>query len=50
MDVRKVICSAYDSTRPKMEELPLCSTVNSAAARADKAPRVSSLTLNHLQK
>ena len=48
MDVRKVICKAYDSTKPKTEELPLCSTVSNAAARADRAPSVSSLTLNHL--
>ena len=48
MEVRNVICSAYESTRPNMEELPLCSTVNTAAANADSAPSVSRRTLNHL--
>ena len=49
MDVSIVSCSAYDSTSPKVEALPRCSTARTAAAKAAMAPKVSSRTLSHLQ-
>ncbi len=44
-----VMLRAYERTRPKVDAFPRCSTVRTAAARAAIAPRVSSLTLSHLQ-
>ena len=49
MEVSMVMLRAYERTRPKVEAFPRCSTVSTAAARAAIAPRVSSLTLSHLQ-
>ena len=50
MEVREVICRAYESVRPICDAAPRASMARTAAEKAARAPRVSSRTLSHLQQ